>query len=313
MNWNPESWQTRSAVQQPNYPDAQALQQVEAAIAKQPPLVFAEEARELRRQLASVAAGEAFLLQGGDCAETFGDFSSTGIRDLFKVLLQMAVVLTYAGGKPLVKVGRVAGQFAKPRSADMEQRDGQELPSYRGDIVNGAAFEAQARTPDPARMLQAYHQSTATLNLLRAFASGGLADLNQVAAWNQSFLQGNPLRERYEALAGKIEDALAFMKVCGVDSSNTPALHSTMLFTSHEALLLGYEQALTRRDHLTQQWYDCSAHMLWIGERTRQLDHAHVEFLRGVNNPIGVKVGPSMQGDELLALCDALNLSLIHI
>ena len=305
--WAPDSWRSFPIAQQPNYPDAAELQAAEAAIARQPPLVFAEEARELRRQLAEVANGNAFLLQGGDCAETFADFSSPGIRDLFKVLLQMAVVLTYAGGKPLVKVGRVAGQFAKPRSADTEVRDGVELASYRGDIVNGPAFDSASRVPDPQRMLQAYHQSTATLNLLRAFASGGLADLNQVAAWNQSFLEGNPLRERYEVLAHKIEDALAFMKVCGVDSSNTPALASTRLFTSHEALLLGYEQALTRRDHLTDRWYDCSAHMLWIGERTRQLDHAHIEFLRGVNNPIGVKVGPSMQADDLLALCDALN------
>ncbi|MGI9295589.1 MAG: class II 3-deoxy-7-phosphoheptulonate synthase [Pseudomonadales bacterium] len=305
--WTPGSWREKPIQQQPYYADQDALQVVEKQIAALPPLVFAEETRELRRQLADVCAGRAFLLQGGDCAESFADFSATNIRDTFKVLLQMAAVLTFSGRKPVVKVGRLAGQFAKPRSSDGETKDGIELPSYRGDIINSIDFNEAARQADPQRMLQAYHQSTSTLNLLRAFATGGLADLHQVGKWNLAFLDGNPLREQYEQLASRIEDALTFMEVCGINSNNTPSLRETTLYTSHEALLLNYEQALVRTDHITELPYACSAHMLWIGERTRQLDHAHVEFFQGLHNPIGVKIGPAITGDELVKLIDALN------
>lgn len=307
QNWSPSSWRSLPVSQQPDYADPRELEEVESALAKLPPLVFAEESRELRRKLADVADGRAFLLQGGDCAESFADFSTSNIRDTFKVLLQMAVVLTFAGRKPVVKVGRLAGQFAKPRSAPSENQNGVELPSYRGDIVNGADFSAAARRPDPQRMLMAYHQSTATLNLVRAFASGGLADLHEVNQWNLSFLASNPLREKYEQIANRLQEALAFMEVCGINSDNTPTLRETTLYTSHEALLLGYEQALTRNDDDSGKYYDCSAHMLWIGERTRQLDGAHVEFFRGLHNPIGVKLGPSISGDGLLRLIDTLN------
>lgn len=305
--WTPDSWRQKDAKQQPRYPDLQALQAAEQELRGQPPLIFAGESRQLQDSLAAVAEGKAFLLQGGDCAESFGHFSAPGIRNTFKVLLQMAVVMTYAGRKPVVKVGRLAGQFAKPRSADTETLDGVELPSYRGDMINGVEFTPQARIPDPARMLKAYHQSTATLNLLRAFAQGGLADLHQVNRWILDFTAGNPLCEKYHQLSKQIEDALAFMEVCGITSSNTPTLHETQLYTSHEALLLNYEEALTRQDHLTGDWIDCSAHMLWIGERTRQLDGAHVEFLRGVINPVGVKISDKISPEELLRLCDALN------
>lgn len=306
-HWSPASWRSLPVSQQPTYADASQLEQVEATLADLPPLVFAEESRELRRQLAEVAEGRAFLLQGGDCAESFADFSTANIRDTFKVLLQMAIVLTFAGRKPVVKVGRLAGQFAKPRSAATESQNGLTLPSYRGDIVNSAEFNAAAREPDPQRMLAAYHQSTATLNLVRAFASGGLADLHEVNQWNLSFLASNPLREKYELIANRLQEALAFMEVCGINSANTPTLRETSLYTSHEALLLGYEQALTRADDASGEYYDCAAHMLWIGERTRQLDGAHVEFFRGLHNPIGVKLGPSVSNDELLRLIDALN------
>ncbi|MGI9293458.1 MAG: class II 3-deoxy-7-phosphoheptulonate synthase [Pseudomonadales bacterium] len=306
QHWTPSSWRSLPVSQQPDYADPQELQQVEATLAGLPPLVFAEESRELRRKLADVAEGRAFLLQGGDCAESFADFSTSNIRDTFKVLLQMAVVLTFAGRKPVVKVGRLAGQFAKPRSAATENQNGVDLPSYRGDIVNGAEFSAAARRPDPQRMLIAYHQSTATLNLVRAFASGGLADLHEVNQWNLSFLASNPLREKYEQIANRLQEALAFMEVCGINSDNTPTLRETTLYTSHEALLLGYEQALTRGDDIGE-YYDCSAHMLWIGERTRQLDGAHLEFFRGLHNPVGVKLGPSISGDELLRLIDTLS------
>ena len=307
QNWSPSSWRSLLVSQQPDYVDPRELQQVEATLAELPLLVCAEESRELRRKLADVAAGRAFLLQGGDCAESFADFSTANIRDTFKVLLQMAVVLTFAGRKPVVKVGRLAGQFAKPRSAPTEIQKGVELPSYRGDIVNGAEFSAPARRPDPQRMLTAYHQSTATLNLVRAFASGGLADLHEVNQWNLSFLACNPLREKYEQIANRLQEALAFMEVCGINSENTPTLRETTLYTSHEALLLGYEQALTRGDDVSGQYYNGSAHMLWIGERTRQLDGAHVEFLRGLRNPVGVKLGPSIGTDDLLRLIDTLN------
>ncbi len=305
--WTPNSWREKPIKQQPVYADKSALGMVESQLAGLPPLVFAEEARALQRQLADVAEGRAFLLQGGDCAESFTDLSADLIRDTFKVMLQMAVVLTYSGHQPVVKVGRMAGQFAKPRSADTEVCDGVELPCYRGDIVNSIEFSAGAREPDPQRLLAAYHQSAATLNLVRAFAQGGMADLHQVHRWNLSFVAANPLREKYQEIADRIQDTLAFMEVCGVNSSTTPSIRETQFYTSHEALLLNYEEALTRRDSLTGLWYDCSAHLLWIGERTRELEGAHLEFFRGIHNPIGVKIGPTCSESELLRLIDALN------
>lgn len=305
QNWSPTSWRAKPIQQQPEYPDAGALAQVEGTLAGYPPLVFAGEARELRRQFAEVTQGRAFLLQGGDCAESFAEFSATKIRDTFKVLLQMAIAMTFAAGCPVVKVGRMAGQFAKPRSSGNETIDGVTLPAYRGDIVNGIDFDEKSRVPDPQRLLQAYHQSTASLNLLRAFAQGGFADLHQVHQWNLDFIADAALTEKYSQLADRIDETLAFMRACGLE--NAPQLRETSFFTAHEALLLNYEQALTRCDSLTGDWYDCSAHMLWIGDRTRQLDGAHVEFLRGVCNPIGVKVGPSMDPDELIRLIDILN------
>lgn len=306
-NWNPNSWRDFPIVQQPEYPDKAQLKQVEKQLNSAPPLVFAEETRSLYKSLADVCEGKAFLLQGGDCAESFSDFSAANIRDTFKTLLQMAVVLTYGGKCPVVKIARMAGQYAKPRSSDYETIDGVSLPSYRGDIVNSFEFTESARIPDPNRLMTAYHHSAATLNLLRAFAQGGLADLHQVNRWNMSFVAANPLKEKFQQLADRIQDALQFMEVCGIDSSVAPSLKETSLYTSHEALLLGYEEALTRRDHLTGDWYDCSSHFVWIGERTRQLDHAHIEFFRGIKNPIGVKVGPGMKPDELIELIDALN------
>ena len=305
--WTPDSWRSRPILQQPRYPDAQALATVEQTLAGYPPLVFAGEARELRRQFAEVTQGRAFLLQGGDCAESFAEFSAPKIRDTFKVLLQMAVVMTFAAGCPVVKVGRMAGQFAKPRSADNEEQDGLSLPAYRGDIVNAIAFDAASRNPDPQRLLMAYHQATATLNLLRAFAQGGFASLDQVHRWNLDFVATSALTDRFQHLAERIDESLAFMRACGVDAQGTPQLRETSFFTAHEALLLNYEQAFTRRDSLTGDWYDCSAHMLWIGDRTRQLDGAHVEFMRGIHNPIGVKIGPSTRPDDLLRLIDRLN------
>ncbi|MCC6074019.1 class II 3-deoxy-7-phosphoheptulonate synthase [Pseudomonas sp. GCM10022188] len=303
--WNPASWRSKPIQQQPVYPDAEHLARVEQTLAGYPPLVFAGEARELRRQFAEVTQGQAFLLQGGDCAESFVEFSAAKIRDTFKVLLQMAIAMTFAAGCPVVKVGRMAGQFAKPRSAGEETIGGVTLPAYRGDIVNGIGFDAQSRVPDPERLLQAYHQSTATLNLLRAFAQGGFADLHQVHQWNLDFIANGELTDKYGQLADRIDETLAFMRACGLESA--PQLRETSFFTAHEALLLNYEQAFVRQDSLTGGWYDCSAHMLWIGDRTRQLDGAHVEFLRGVGNPIGVKVGPSMNTEELLRLIDILN------
>ncbi|WP_395341986.1 class II 3-deoxy-7-phosphoheptulonate synthase [Ningiella sp. W23] len=305
--WTIDSWRDKPILQQPTYKDPAKLQEVEAKITSYPPLVFAEETRQLYKNLGEVCEGEGFLLQGGDCAESFDEFNAPKIRDTFKVILQMAVVLTFAGRCPVTKVARMAGQYAKPRSGDFETIDGISLPSYRGDIINSFEFTEAAREPDPNRMLDAYHRSASTLNLLRAFAQGGLADLHQVNRWNMAFLENNPLKERYQDLATRIQDTLGFMEVIGLNSSNTAALHETSLYTSHEALLLNYEQSLTRIDTLTDKPYNCSAHMLWIGERTRQLDHAHVEFFRGINNPIGVKVGPSMQEDELISLIDALN------
>ncbi|MDY0320330.1 MAG: 3-deoxy-7-phosphoheptulonate synthase class II [Arcobacteraceae bacterium] len=306
-NWSPSSWRNFPIKQQPTYKDLEKLKKVEDELASYPPLIFAGEARSLKSKLANVVDGKAFLLQGGDCAESFNAFNAANIKDLFKVMMQMAVVLTFSGGCPVVKVGRVAGQFAKPRSADDETIDGITLPSYRGDIINDIDFTEKARSPKAKKLLKAYNQSAATLNLLRAFARGGMADLHQVHSWNLDFIKDHPLGLKYEEIATKISDSLAFMEACGITTANTPQLSQTTLYTSHEALLLNYEQALTRRDSLTGDWYDCSAHMLWIGDRTRELDGAHIEFFRGIKNPIGVKVGPSMKHDELLRLIDKLN------
>ena len=307
LGWTPASWRDRRVLQGPAYPDQDALTLVEARLAKYPPLVFAGEARRLKDSLALAANGHAFVLQGGDCAESFGDFTANVIRDTFRVLLQMAVVLTFGASVPVVKMGRMAGQFAKPRSSDTETVDGETLPSYRGDIVNGPEFTATARIPDPVRMETGYFQSAGTLNLLRAFANGGYADLHEVHRWNLDFAARSPLAARYQDIAARIDETLAFMAACGMSSLNTPQIRETDFYTSHEALLLPYEQALTRIDSTSGDHYACSAHFLWIGDRTRQLDGAHVEFLRGVRNPIGLKVGPTMEPDELLRLIDALN------
>ncbi|MEJ1996142.1 MAG: 3-deoxy-7-phosphoheptulonate synthase class II [Limibacillus sp.] len=306
-SWTPQSWRDKAVRQMPTYPDKAALEAVEQRLSGYPPLVFAGEARNLRSQLARVAKGEAFLLQGGDCAESFAEFHANNIRDTFRVMLQMAVVLTFGAACPVVKVGRMAGQFAKPRSADTEKQGDVELPSYRGDIINEIAFEESARRPDPERMLLAYNQAAATLNLLRAFAQGGFADLHKVHRWNLEFVADSPQGERYEALASRIQETMAFMAACGLTAETVQPLRETDFFTSHEALLLNYEQALTRVDSLTGGSYDCSAHMLWIGDRTRQLDSAHVEFLRGVENPLGLKCGPSLDPDELCKLIEILN------
>jgi 3-deoxy-7-phosphoheptulonate synthase len=305
--WTPASWRDRPAAQQPRWPDEAALERALKTLSTLPPLVFAGEARNLTAQLGQVADGEAFLVQAGDCAESFEAFSADAIRDKLRVILQMAVVLTYSSGVPSVKVGRIAGQFAKPRSADTETVDQLELPSFRGDMVNRIDFSDAARVPDPERLLAAYHQSSSTLNLLRAFTKGGFADLRRVHAWNQEFVTSSGEGRRYEQIADGIDRALRFMKACGVDTETHQQLHEVDFYTSHEALLLGYEEALTRRDSLTGDWYDCSAHMLWIGERTRDLGGAHVEFLRGVQNPIGCKVGPTVGPDDVLALCETLN------
>jgi 3-deoxy-7-phosphoheptulonate synthase len=305
--WTPSSWQHLPARQQPEWPDSDSLQRALKTVASYPPLVFAGESRSLQASLAEVATGNAFLLQAGDCAESFEDFSANNIREKLRVILQMAVVLTYSMGVPVVKVGRIAGQFAKPRSSPTERVGDVDLPSFRGHIVNGPAFDVAARMPDPERLVQAYHQSASTMNLLRAFTKGGFADLTRVHAWNQEFVASSPEGRRYERLAGEIDRAMRFMRACGVDTESNPNLHDVDFYTSHEALLLGYEEALTRQDSLTGRWYDCSAHMLWIGERTRDVDGAHVEFLGGVGNPIGCKVGPTVEPDELVALCERLN------
>ena len=306
--WTPQSWRTKPAKHIPaDYPDAAALDRVEAELRRMPPLVFAGEARRLKGLLADVAAGKAFLLQGGDCAESFKEFSADNIRDTFRLLLQMAVVMTFAGGKPVVKVARMAGQFAKPRSSATETQGEVTLPSYRGDNINGMGFTPQERTPDPERLLKAYNQSASTLNLLRAFAGGGYADLHNIHRWTLGFVEGSPQAARYRELSDKISDALNFMDALGVTPESYPTLHQVEVFTAHEGLLLGYEEALTRVDSTTGDRYDTSAHLLWIGERTRQLDGAHVEFFRGIKNPIGCKVGPTMTPDDLLALIDALN------
>jgi 3-deoxy-7-phosphoheptulonate synthase len=291
----------------PEYPDADALATVERDLRHYPPLVFAGEARRLQRSLADVCEGEKFLLQGGDCAESFAEFHPNNIRDTFRVMLQMAVVLTYGAAVPVIKVGRVAGQFAKPRSADLETVDGVTLPSYRGDMINGMEFTPEARIPDPQRLIHAYNQSAATLNLLRAFSQGGYADLHQVHLWTLGFVANSPQGDRYRDLAERLNETLKFMAACGLTSETTPQIRETDFFTSHEALMLVYEEAMTRVDSTTGDWYDTSAHFLWIGERTRQLDGAHVEFLRGVRNPLAVKLGPGVGADELIRLTDALN------
>jgi 3-deoxy-7-phosphoheptulonate synthase len=306
-NWTPEGWQSREAKHLPTYNDAGELGEVEATLAKFPPLVFAGEARALKADLAEVAEGRGFLLQGGDCAESFAEFHPDNIRDTFRVLLQMAVVLTFASKQPVVKVGRIAGQFAKPRSAPTEKQGEIELPSYLGDIINGIEFGEETRRNNPSRMLQAYGQSAATLNLIRAFAGGGYANLRQIHSWTLDHISRSPWADRFAETADRISEALDFMAACGIDPETVSQLQTTSFFTSHEALLLTYEQALTRRDSLTGDWYDCSAHMLWIGDRTRFEGSAHVEFLRGVGNPLGMKCGPSLEPDALLKMLDTLN------
>ena len=313
--WSPETWREKEKRQIPEYPNQEKLKDVEKTLSQYPPLVFAGEARQLKGRLAQVCNGEAFLLQGGDCAESFGEFNSAVIRDNLRILLQMAVILTFGEQKPVVKVGRVAGQFAKPRSSDEETKDGITLPSYRGDIINGHAFNEESRIPDPERMIRGYVQSSATMNLLRALSQGGYADLHQVHAWNLEFVKKSAQSKRYEKMASRLDETLAFMQAIGITGETSPQIRESEFYTSHEALLLNYEQALTRRDSTTARpedgyegdWYDCSAHMLWIGERTRQPDGAHVEFLRGVKNPIGLKCGPTMTPDDLMVLVDKLN------
>lgn len=305
--WSPSSWRAKPIAQVPDYPDASALAGVETRLKTHPPLVFAGEARSLKAQLARVAEGKAFLLQGGDCAESFAEFHPDNIRDTFRVLLQMSVILTFAAAMPVVKVGRIAGQFAKPRTADTETRDGVTLPSYRGDNINAMEFDAESRTPDPKRLMEAYAQSAATLNLLRAFAQGGYADLHNVHRWTLGFIAGSPSGERYRTLAQRISETLEFMEACGITPESTPQLRQTEFFTSHEALLLGYEQALTRIDSTSGDWYDTSAHFIWIGDRTRESAGAHVEFCRGVKNPIGLKCGPTLGENDLLKLIAVLN------
>src|SRR4051794_38958771 len=305
--WSPASWREHTALHQPDWPDGASVDAARERLRTLPPLVFAGEARQLRDSLAQVAAGRAFLLQAGDCAESFGDFSAISIRERLKIILQMAAVLTYGSMLPVVKVGRIAGQFVKPRSQPTEVVDGIELPSFRGHMLHDDAPTAAARAYDPDRMLRGYHQSAATLNLLRAFTKGGFADLTQVHLWNQEFVATSPQGRRYEVLASEIERALRFMAACGIDLRDEPHPHQVHFWTSHEGLLLEYEEALTRRDSLTGDWYDCSAHMLWIGERTRQPDGAHVHFFAGVHNPIGVKLGPTATAEDVLELCERLN------
>ncbi|WP_127145711.1 class II 3-deoxy-7-phosphoheptulonate synthase [Pelagibacterium montanilacus] len=305
--WTPDSWRTKPILQVPTYPSTTELEAVEARLSSFPPLVFAGEARDLKAHLAEVARGKAFLLQGGDCAESFAEHHADHIRDFFRVFLQMAVVLTHGASKPVVKVGRIAGQFAKPRSADTETIDGVELPSYRGDIINGIDFTPEARIPDPNRQLEAYRQSAATLNLLRAFSAGGFANLSRVHEWTMGFMKDSNWYPRYEEVARKIDNAIEFLGALGLNPENTPVLRETKFFTSHEALLLGYEEAMTRRDSITSDWYATSGHMLWIGDRTRNPDHGHVEYFSGIKNPIGVKCGPSLTSEDLKRLMDTLN------
>ena len=307
MKWSPDSWRKFPIKQQPTYEDQAELESVESEISGYPPLIFAGEARDLKEAMAKAGRGEAFIIQGGDCAESFKAFNAESIKNLFKLLLQMSVVITYSSGKPVVKIGRVAGQFAKPRSSDTEEIDGVSLPSYRGDIINGISFDEEARIPDPQRMIKAYNQSAATMNLLRAFSRGGLADLNEVHRWNLDFIKDHELGQKYTELGDQIDKAMNFLEAAGITSKNNLQLRQTTVYTSHEALLLNYEEALTRIDSITGDWYNCATHMLWIGDRTRDLDGAHIEYFRGIKNPIGCKVGPSMEPDELVELVKTLN------
>ena len=309
MTWKPNSWRNYPVVQMPTYPDESKVNSVEAKLSFKPPLVFAGEVQVLKKSLALAEKGNAFILQGGDCAESFSQFSSNGIRDTFKVLLQMAVILTYGSSIPIIKIGRIAGQFAKPRSSDVEIIDGIELPSYRGDMINDMEFNKTARQPDPQRLIDGYEQSAATLNLIRAFAQGGMANLEKVHEWTLGFLNDTPETDKYREIANRISESLNFMKACGLTSSSVPQLRETDFFTSHEALLLNYEEALTREDTITAEkgWYATSAHLLWVGDRTRQFDHGHIEYLSGIQNPVGIKCGPSLEKDDLIRLLDKVN------
>ena len=305
-DWSPNSWRSKPAKHLPVYKDKELLKKSIDKIRAFPPLVFAGEARSLKSKLADVSKGEAFLLQGGDCAESFADFHPDNIKNSFKAILQMAVVLTFGASCPIVKVGRIAGQFAKPRSSDKETIDGVELESYKGDIINGIGFNANERTPDPLRLIQAYNQSASTLNLLRAFSQGGYANLNKIHQWNLNFIEEEKAN-KFSEIADRINECLGFMKACGINDDNARQINETEFFTSHEALLLEYEEALTRIDSTSGKWYDVSAHMLWVGDRTRQLEGAHIEFVRGIENPIGIKVGPTSEVDELLKILDFIN------
>ena len=309
MTWKPNSWRNYPVVQMPTYPDESKVNSVEAKLSFKPPLVFAGEVQALKKSLALAEKGNAFILQGGDCAESFSQFSANGIRDTFKVLLQMAVILTYGSSIPIIKIGRIAGQFAKPRSSDIEIIDGIELPSYRGDMINDMEFNKTARQPDPQRLIDGYEQSAATLNLIRAFAQGGMANLEKVHEWTLGFLNDTPETDKYREIANRISESLNFMKACGLTSSSVPQLRETDFFTSHEALLLNYEEALTREDTITAEkgWYATSAHLLWVGDRTRQFDHGHIEYLSGIQNPVGIKCGPSLEKDDLIRLLDKVN------
>ena len=309
MTWKPNSWRNYPVVQMPTYPDESKVNSVEAKLSFKPPLVFAGEVQALKKSLALAEKGNAFILQGGDCAESFSQFSANGIRDTFKVLLQMAVILTYGSSIPIIKIGRIAGQFAKPRSSDVEIIDGIELPSYRGDMINDMEFNKTARQPDPQRLIDGYEQSAATLNLIRAFAQGGMANLEKVHEWTLGFLNNTPETDKYREIANRISESLNFMKACGLTSSSVPQLRETDFFTSHEALLLNYEEALTREDTITAEkgWYATSAHLLWVGDRTRQFDHGHIEYLSGIQNPVGIKCGPSLEKDDLIRLLDKVN------
>ena len=309
MTWKPNSWRNYPVVQMPIYPDESKVNSVEAKLSFKPPLVFAGEVQALKKSLTLAEKGNAFILQGGDCAESFSQFSANGIRDTFKVLLQMAVILTYGSSIPIIKIGRIAGQFAKPRSSDVEIIDGIELPSYRGDMINDMEFNKTARQPDPQRLIDGYEQSAATLNLIRAFAQGGMANLEKVHEWTLGFLNNTPETDKYREIANRISESLNFMKACGLTSSSVPQLRETDFFTSHEALLLNYEEALTREDTITAEkgWYATSAHLLWVGDRTRQFDHGHIEYLSGIQNPVGIKCGPSLEKDDLIRLLDKVN------
>jgi len=307
MSWSPSSWRDFPIKQQPDYKNIDELKSIEEQLSKFPPLIFAGEARDLKENLAKAARGEAFIIQGGDCAESFAAFNADTIKNLFKLILQMSVVVAYSSGKPVVKIGRLAGQFAKPRSSDFEEKNGIKLPSYRGDIINDIEFSKEAREPDPYRMIRAYYQSAATMNLLRAFSRGGLADLNEVHRWNLDFIKTHPIGQKYEEISCQIDKAMQFLKAAGLTAKNTPQLKQTTVYTSHEALLLNYEEALTRVDSITGDYYNTAAHMLWIGDRTRDLNEAHIEYFRGIKNPIGCKVGPTMKPDELVELVKTLN------